>query len=117
MHPCSPPRNAQGDIHLASAGKVEGVEGHLCGGLPDALGSQQAHRLTRLTQRALPLQLQQGPQTGDGAGDSRLRAQTPPIFLSGGVHSPYPLSLFLGCFFLTNYPSNPQIPAGDPEMS
>lgn len=77
MHPCSPaPRNAQGDVHLASASKVEGVQGHLCGGLPNALGSQQAHGLTRVTQRALPLQLQQGPQPemGQGVGGAGVRS-------------------------------------------
>lgn len=47
---CPIPWNAQGDVHLASACKVEGVEGHLGGGLSDALGSQQAHSLARLTQ-------------------------------------------------------------------
>lgn len=60
------PRDAQGDIHLSSACKVEGVERHLCGGLPDALGCQQPHSFAWVAEGTLPLQLQQGPETRDG---------------------------------------------------
>lgn len=58
------PWDAQGDVHLASARKVKGVQGHLRGGLPNALGSQQAHSFAWVAQRALPFELQQGPQPG-----------------------------------------------------
>lgn len=63
------PWNTQGDVHLASACEVEGIQGHLCGGLPDALGSQQAYSLAWVAQGALPLQLQQCPQPAEGKGD------------------------------------------------
>ncbi len=53
------PWYTQGDIHLSSAGKVECVEGHLCGRLANALSCQQTHGLPGVTQRALPLQLQE----------------------------------------------------------
>lgn len=110
MHPCSlAPRNAQGDVHLASARKVESVQGHLRGGLPNALGGQQAHGLTRVTQRALPLQLQQGPQPemGQGRGVAWVRSADTTC-LSGAVNATqdqgarrYELSSFLGLFFLS----------------
>lgn len=53
------PRDSQSHVHLSSAGKVEGVEGHLGGGLADGLSRQQAHGLTRVAQRTLPLVEQQ----------------------------------------------------------
>lgn len=53
------PRNSQRDVHLPPASEVEGVEGHLGGRLPDGLGCQQAHRLSWVTQRSLPLVEQQ----------------------------------------------------------
>lgn len=59
------PRDSQSDVHLSSAGKVEGVEGHLSGGLADGLSCQQTHSFTRVTQRTLPLIVQQLPEAED----------------------------------------------------
>lgn len=59
------PRNSQSDVHLPSACKVEGVEGHLGRGLPDGLGCQQAHCLARVAQRTLPLVVQQLAEAAD----------------------------------------------------
>ena len=56
------PGDTEGDVHLSSAGEVKGVEGHLRGRFPDALGRQETHGLTGVTQRPLPLLLQQFPQ-------------------------------------------------------
>lgn len=44
------PRNSQSDVHLSSAGKVEGVEGHLGGGLAYGLSCQQTHRFSWIAQ-------------------------------------------------------------------
>lgn len=59
------PGYSQSDVHLPSAGKVEGVEGHLGGGLSDGLSRQEAHRLAGITQRPLPLVVQQLPEADE----------------------------------------------------
>lgn len=53
------PRYSQSDVHLSSASKVEGVESHLGGGLTYGLSCQQTHSFTWVTQRTLPLIMQQ----------------------------------------------------------
>lgn len=68
------PRNSQSDVHLPSACKVEGVEGHLGGGLPDGLGRQQAHRLARVAQRTLPLVVQQLAEAADTERETLVQA-------------------------------------------
>ncbi len=42
---------------IGRACHVEGIEGHLCGGLADALPSQDTHRLARGRQAAQKLEL------------------------------------------------------------
>lgn len=70
------PRNSQSDIHLSSAGKVEGVEGHLGGGLPNGLSSQQTHCFAWIAQRALPLIVQQLAEAADtGRHENSLASQ------------------------------------------
>lgn len=58
------PRDSQRDVHLSSAGEVEGVEGHLGGGLPDGLSCQESHRLPRVTQGMLPLIVEELTEAG-----------------------------------------------------
>lgn len=53
------PWDTECDIHFASSRKVERVESHLRGRLPDALSSKKAHGLSRVTEGLLPLQMQQ----------------------------------------------------------
>ena len=68
------PRYSQSDVHLSSAGEVEGVEGHLGGGLAYGLSCQQTHCFTWITQGTLPLIVQQLPEAEDAdrEGDMRL---------------------------------------------
>lgn len=56
------PGDSQSDVHLSSAREVEGVEGHLGGGLAYGLSCQQAHSFPRVAQGALPLIVKQLPQ-------------------------------------------------------
>lgn len=67
------PRYSQSDVHLPSASKVEGVQGHLGRGLADGLCCQQTHGVTRFTQSALPLEVQQLMEAGGGEKNHRSR--------------------------------------------
>lgn len=53
------PRYSQSHVHLSSASKVKGVQGHLGRGLADGLSCQQTHSVTWFTQSTLPLIVQQ----------------------------------------------------------
>jgi hypothetical protein len=58
------PGYTQCDVHLSSAGEVEGVERHLGGGLANGLRGHQPHRLARVAQGPLPLVVQEVAEAG-----------------------------------------------------